>query len=133
MTPAIKTLVSLPLALVLLAGCKGGAGNDPRSTAASTEKTSPTPTQAESRKTGYLSKGDIDAVFVQLVKVDRQIKGQMQYFGLKQNGETVTRSLSFDGVSDGENISLTFRDKYLTFVEGQMIAGTLRSDSLTLF
>jgi hypothetical protein len=51
MTSPIKTLFPLLLALTLLAGCKGTVGNDPRSSAASTEKTSPTPTEAETRKT----------------------------------------------------------------------------------
>jgi chromosome segregation ATPase len=51
MTSSIKTLFPLLLALTLLAGCKGATGKDPRSSAASTEKPSPTPTEAESRKT----------------------------------------------------------------------------------
>jgi chromosome segregation ATPase len=51
MTSPIKTLFPLLLALILLAGCKGTVGNDTRSSAASTEKPSPTPTEAESRKT----------------------------------------------------------------------------------
>jgi chromosome segregation ATPase len=56
----------------------------------------------------------------------------MQYFGFKKNGETDTSSISFDGVSDGESVSLTFRDKYLTFLEGRTVMGTLKSDSMTL-
>jgi chromosome segregation ATPase len=51
MTSPIKTLFPLLLALTLLAGCKGTVGNDPRSSAASAEKPSPAPTEAESRKT----------------------------------------------------------------------------------
>lgn len=44
MTSPIKTLFPLLLALTLLAGCKGTVGNDPRSSAAGAEKSSPTPT-----------------------------------------------------------------------------------------
>jgi chromosome segregation ATPase len=51
MTSTDKTLFPLLLALTLLAGCKGASGNDPRSSAAGAEKSSPTPTEAESRKT----------------------------------------------------------------------------------
>src|SRR5262245_48606879 len=51
MNVAVKTLFPLLLAGALLAGCKGTSGNDPRSSAASAEKPSPTPTEAESRKT----------------------------------------------------------------------------------
>src|SRR5262245_49952324 len=106
-----KTLFPLLAALALLAGCKGASGT------AGMASTSPTPAvntasfssaanEAESRKTGYLYRHDVGAVFVQLVKVDRQIKGQMQYFSLQKNGETNTSSLTFDGVSDGENVSI---------------------------
>jgi chromosome segregation ATPase len=51
MTSPIKTLFLLLLAGALLAGCKGTVGNDTRSSAASAEKPSPTPTEAESGKT----------------------------------------------------------------------------------
>jgi len=51
MTSPIKTLFPFLLALTLLAGCKGTGGNDPRTSAAGAEKPSPTPTEAESRKT----------------------------------------------------------------------------------
>ena len=132
MTPAIKTLFPLPLALALLAGCRGAAGNDSRSSAAGVEKTSPTPTEAESRKTGYLHAGDDSATFIQWAKTDRQIKGQMQVLDLKQDGKTTSRSFSFEGVFDGNNVSLTFRDRYFTFREGGTVTGTLKGDSLTL-
>lgn len=124
----------LALALSLLAGCKGASGT------AGIAGTSPTPAanaslpaEAESWKTDYLGKHEDGAVFVRLVKVDRQIKGQMQYFSLQKNGETNAGSLSFDGVSDGENISITFPDKYLTIAPGKTITGTLKGDALTLF
>ena len=135
MTRLRITLLPLLVALGLLAGCKGASGTastspTPATTAASF---SSTPTEAESRKTGYLYRHDVGAVFVQLVKVDRQIKGQLQYFSLQKNGETNTGSLTFDGVSDGENISINFPDKYLTIAPGKTITGTLKDDSLTLF
>jgi hypothetical protein len=133
MTSAIKILFPLPLALALLAGCRGAAGNDSRSSStASAERTSPTPTDAESRKTGYLHTDHDNATFIQWTKTDRQIKGQMQVLDLKRDGNFDSGWFSFEGVFDGDNVSLTFRDRYLTFLEGRTVTGTLKRDSLTL-
>lgn len=132
MTSAIKTLVLLPLALALLAGCKDVAGNDTRSSTAGAEKTSPTPIEAESRKTGYLHTDDDSATFIQWAKAERQIKGQMQVLDVNRDGKTDSSSYSFEGVFDGDNLSLTFRGRQQTFLEGTTVTGTLKGDALTL-
>src|SRR5262249_34870559 len=130
MTSTIKTLVPLLLALPLLAGCDGAAGNSARSSAASVEKTSPTPIEAESRKTGYLHTDDDSATFIQWAKADRQIKGQMQVLDVNQDGKADSSWYSFDGVFDGDNLSLTFRGKHQTSLEGITVTGTLKGEAL---
>jgi len=132
MTSAIKTLFPLALALPLLAGCSGAAGNGNRSSSAGVERTSPTPIEAESRKTGYLHTDDDSATFIQWAKTDRQIKGQMQVLDVNQDGKTDSSWYSFDGVFDGDNLSLTFRGRHQTFLEGTTVTGTLKGDALTL-
>jgi len=132
MTSAIKTLFPLLLALSLLAGCGGAEGNGVRSSAAGVEKTSPTPIEVESRKTGYLHTDDDSATFIQWAKADRQIKGQMQVLDVKQDGKTDSGWFSFDGVFDGDNLSLTFRGRHQTFLEGTTVTGTLKGDALTI-
>ncbi len=132
MTSATKTLFPLLLALALLAGCKEVVGNDSRSPAAGAEKTSPTPIAAESRKTGYLHTDDDSATFIQWAKAERQIKGQMQVLDVNRDGKTDSSSYSFEGVFDGDNLSLTFRGRHQTFLEGITVTGTLKSDALTL-
>ena len=132
MTSATKTLFPLLLALALLAGCKEVAGNDPRSSAAGGEKPSPTPIEVESRKTGYLHTDDDSATFIQWAKAEREIKGQMQVLDVNRDGKTDSSSYSFEGVFDGDNLSLTFRGRHQTFLEGVTVTGTLKGDALTL-
>src|SRR5262245_7915318 len=132
MTSAIKTLFPFLLALAILAGCKEAAGNDPRSSAARSEKPSPTPIEAESRKTGYLHTDDDSATFIQWAKAERQIKGQMQVLDVNRDGKTDSSSYSFEGVFDGANLSLTFRGRHQTFLEGTTVTGTFKGDALTL-
>jgi hypothetical protein len=132
MTSSIKTLFTLLLALALFAGCKEAAGNDRRSSAAGVEKTSPTPIEAGSRKTGYLHTDDDSATFIQWAKTERQIKGQMQVLDVNQDGKTDSSWFSFEGVFDGDNLSLTFRGRQQTFLEGTTVTGTLKGDALTL-
>src|SRR5262245_56930338 len=132
MTSATKALFPLLLALALLAGCKEVAGNDPRSSAAGAVKTSPTPIVTERRKTGYLHTDDDSATFIQWAKAERQIKGQMQVLDVNREGKTDSSSYSFEGVFDGDNLSLTFRGRQQTFLEGTTVTGTLKGDALTL-
>jgi hypothetical protein len=132
MTSATKTLFPILLALTLLAGCKEVAGNDTRSSAAGGEKPSPTPIEVESRKTGYLHTDDDSATFIQWAKAERQIKGQMQVLDVNRDGKTDSSSYSFEGVFDGDNLSLTFRGRHQTFLEGITVTGTLKGDALTL-
>jgi hypothetical protein len=132
MTSGIKTLVPLTLALALLAGCKGAAGNDSPSTTVIAEKTPTTPIEAESLKTGYLHTDDDSATFIHWAKTERQIKGQMQILDVNRDGKTDSNSYSFDGVFDGDNLSLTFRGRHQTFQEGTTVTGTLKGDALTL-
>src|SRR5262245_19464165 len=132
MTSIIKILFPLLLALALLAGCKEVAGNDPRSSASGAAKPSPTPIEAESGKTGYLHTDDGSATFIQWAKADRQIKGQMQVLDVNQDGKIDSSWYSFDGVFDGDNLSLTFRGRHQTSLEGITVTGTLKGDALTL-
>ena len=132
MTSAIKTLFPLLLTLSLLAGCSGASGHGARSSSAGVEKTSPTPIEPESRKTGYLHTDDDSATFIQWAKTDRQIKGQMQVLDVNQDGKTDSSWYSFEGVFDGDNLSLTFRGRQQTFLEGTTVTGTLKGDALTL-
>jgi hypothetical protein len=132
MTSAIKTLVPLLLAIVLIAGWKGVTGSAAQSPAASAEKTYSAPTQGEGRKTGYLHTGDDSATFIQWTKTDRQIKGQMQTLVLNRDGKTDSSSYSFEGVFDGDNLSLTFRGRHQTVLEGVTVTGTHKGNSLTL-
>jgi len=132
MRTGVKTLFPLLLALALLAGCKEVAGNDRRSSAAGVEKTSPTPIEVESRKTGYLHTDDDSATFIQWAKAERQIEGQMQVLDVKQDGKTDSSSYSFEGVFDGDNLSLTFRGRHQTSLEGITVTGTLKGYALTL-
>jgi hypothetical protein len=132
MTSAIKPLVLLLLAFVLIAGRKGVAGSAPQSSAVSAEKTSSAPIQGEGRKTGYLHTGDDSATFIQWTKTDRQIKGQMQVLVLNREGKTNSRSFSFDGVFDNDKLSLTLCRKGEQSFAGSTITGTHKGDSLTL-
>jgi hypothetical protein len=132
MRTCVKTLFPLLLALALLAGCREVAGNDRRSSAASVENTSPTPIEVESRKTGYLHTDDDSATFIQWAKADRQIEGQMQVLDVNRDGKTDSSSYSFEGVFDGDNLSLTFRGRHQTSLEGITVTGTLKGDALTL-
>ena len=132
MTSATKTMFPLLLALALLAGCKEVAGNNSRSSAAGAEKTSPTPIETENRKTGYLHTDDDSATFIQWAKAERQIKGQMQVLDVNRDGKTDSSSYSFEGVFDGDNLSLTFRGRHQTFLEGVTVTGTLKGNALTL-
>jgi hypothetical protein len=132
MRTGVKTLFPLLLALALLAGCKEVAGNDRRPSAATVEKTSPTPIEVESRKTGHLHTDDDSATFIQWAKAERQIKGQMQVLDVNRDGKTDSSSYSFDEVFDGDNLSLTFRGRHQTSLEGITVTGTLKGDALTL-
>jgi hypothetical protein len=133
MTTGAKTLFPLLLALALLAGCKEVAGNNPRSSSAGGEKPSPTPIEVEIRKTGYLHTDDDSATFIQWAKAEREIKGQMQVLDVNREGKTDSSSYSFEGVFDGDNLSLTFRGRHQTSLEGVTVTGTLKGDALTLF
>ena len=132
MRTGVKQLFPLLLALALLAGCKEVAGNDRRSSAGGAEKTSPTPIEAESRKTGYLHTDDDSATFIQWAKAERQLEGQMQVLDVKRDGNTDSSSYSFEGVFDGDNLSLTFRGRHQTSLEGITVTKTLKDDALTL-
>jgi hypothetical protein len=133
MTTGAKTLFPLLLTLALLAGCKEVAGNNPRSSSAGGEKPSPTPIEVEIRKTGYLHTDDDSATFIQWAKAVREIKGQMQVLDVNREGKTDSSSYSFEGVFDGDNLSLTFRGRHQTSLEGITVTGTLKGDALTLF
>lgn len=138
MNNASKIWFLLLLTMTLFAGCKAEPSHNSRraNNAMAESSTSvenlPSATAAAREQTGYLGKNDDGASFIQWAKADQQIKGQMQIFDLKRTGETNSKSYSFDGISDGDKLSLTFRDRYLTFLEGRTITGTLKDEALTL-
>jgi chromosome segregation ATPase len=56
----------------------------------------------------------------------------MQVLDVNRDGKTDSSWYSFEGVFDGANLSLTFRDRHQTFLEGTTVTGTLKGDALTL-
>jgi chromosome segregation ATPase len=56
----------------------------------------------------------------------------MQVLDVNRDGKTDSSSYSFEGVFDSDNLSLTFRGRHQTFLEGVTVTGTLKGDALTL-
>jgi hypothetical protein len=127
---ASKVILLILLTITLLSGCK--STNSTGDGRANAEKTS---LSANREQTGYLYSGIDNAIFIQWAKADQQIKGQMQTFHAKskREGHTDSDSHSFEGLFDGENISLTVRGNGLEgLFPGRTSTGTLKGNRLTL-
>src|SRR5688572_29823898 len=90
---ALLLLTSLSLA----AGCKQAVSNQKNISTVSDQN-------------GYLHSDGINVMFLHWTELDGKLNGQMNVFYAKggQRISTETSSHSFEGVSDGNNISLNF-------------------------
>ena len=116
--PIIAALVLLALllsALALLAGCNLGPQKD-----------------------SFMRAADDEGVlFVQWTREGRQIRGTIEILEKKPDNEIGTTRFMFDGVSDGENVSIAVKSSWTP--QGgdkaikKEITGLLKGDTLTLF
>jgi hypothetical protein len=89
------------------------------------------------QKDSFLLADDDGVQFVQWTKDGMQIRGTIDISERKPNNEIRTSRFMFDGVSDGENVSMTV--KSLWTPQGgdkaikKEITGLLKDDTLTLF
>lgn len=127
MRTRIHALILATLLLCFVSGCNslpGRAGNGGGGM-----------TGSGSGQKGYLAVDNKNIVFVQWTEVDKRLNGRLQIVYLKGGGrmQTESRDASFQGVTDGENVSLNFTgsiwDSPLT---GKTWTGTLRGGELTL-
>lgn len=84
---------------------------------------------------GYLHSDGDSAVFLQWTNINSKLNGQMNVFYAKSGRwkSTETSSHSFEGVSDGKNISLNFAGSQWTDgLGGKTWTGTISGDELTL-
>ncbi len=101
-------------ALALLAGCKSSPQKD-----------------------AFLHADDDGVLFVRWTREGMQIRGAIDISEKKPDNEIRTTLIDFDGVSDGENVSMTYKGSW-TPPGGDkaiksMITGLLKGDTLTLF
>jgi hypothetical protein len=107
------TALAILSALALLAGCKSGPS-----------------------KTGYLYVDDEEVAFFKWTQEGIRISGTIDILARQSSGEIDTIQAMFDGVLDGENVSMT--TKSVRTSQGDVeeperkITGTLRGDTLTL-
>lgn len=110
---ALLAALLLLSALALLAGCK-----------------------SEPPKTGYLYVDDEEIAFVKWTQEGKRISGTIDILARKSNGEIDTIQAMFDGVLDGENVSMTTKSVRTSQGDdeepGEKITGTFRGDTLTL-
>ncbi len=84
---------------------------------------------------GYLNSDSNGAMFIRWTELNNKLNGQLNIFFAKGNRgkSTATSSHSFDGVSDGKNISLNFTGNSLIDpLGGKTWTGTIGGDGLTL-
>lgn len=84
---------------------------------------------------GYLHADADGVMFLQWTEINGKLNGQMNVFFAKGNRgrSTGTSSHSFEGVSDGKNISLNFTGSQWTDgLGGRTWTGTISGDELTL-
>jgi hypothetical protein len=123
----VKTIdglvISLSLTLTLIYGCQTADAQEQSRSSNGEQK-------------GYLYSDSNNATFIQLTRAGRRIKGQMQIFFIRdvQAGLVNSDSLSFEGMMDGENITLTLkRDGTPSWLSGgKTITGTLIPGKLRL-
>jgi uncharacterized protein YoxC len=84
---------------------------------------------------GYLHSDGDGVMFLQWTNINNKLNGQMNVFYRKggRGQSTETSSHSFEGVSDGKNISLNFTGSQWTVgLGGKTWTGTISGDELTL-
>lgn len=117
MRTSVKAPIIILSALTFLAGCKSYASK-------------------AGQKTGYLHSDNDSVMFVEWAQIGRQIEGTMEKWGRKPGGKVGLTMFMFDGVLDGENVSLTLNTSWTSqgssHEQGKTIKGTLRGDALTL-
>ena len=104
----------LLLALALFAGCKPPA-----------------------QKASFMLADDDGVQFIEWTQEGRQIRGSINVSELKPGGEIGTSLVFFDGVLDGENVSMTLKSSWTLrggdkALKGE-ITGLLRGDTLWVF
>jgi len=121
----VRRLIQVvPLAFILLAACgqsKRGA-NDNGLTSGSDQK-------------GYLHADSDSVIFLRWTEINGKLNGQMNVFFAKGNRtrNTDTSAHSFEGVSDGKNLSLNFTGSVWTDgLGGKTWTGTISGNELTL-
>jgi hypothetical protein len=84
---------------------------------------------------GYLCSNNSTAIFIRWTEVNKKIIGQLQVFYTKGYAEKQSQdeSHSFEGMCDGENISINFTGSiWISDLSGKTWTGTLKGDELTL-
>jgi len=116
----------LLLSCLLLTACvRGGNGETPKDRALA---------NGNDQK-GYLHADADSVLFLQWTEINGKLNGQMNVFFAKgsRGKSTGTSSHSFEGVSDGKNISLNFTGSQWTDgLGGRTWTGTISGDELTL-
>lgn len=114
MRTRVKTPLIVLSALALLAGCKSSPA-----------------------KAGYLRVDDDAVQFVQWTQEGRQIKGTIDILERKPDNEIRATLAMFDGVLDGENVSMTAKSAQTSQGDDkepeEKITGRLKGGTLTLF
>src|SRR5262245_46561563 len=114
MRTSVKTPLIILSALVFLTGCKSSPQKD-----------------------AFLRADDEGVLFVQWAWDGMQIRGTIEILDKKPDNEIGTTHFMFDGVSDGENVSMTVKSSWTP--QGgdkaikKEITGLLKGDTLTLF
>jgi len=122
----IHIIAGLLLSCLLLTACARGGNNEtPKDRARA----------SGNDQSGYLH-ADVESVlFLQWTEINGKLNGQMNVFFAKgsRGKSTGTSSHSFEGVSDGKNISLNFTGSQWTDgLGGRTWTGTISGDELSL-
>jgi hypothetical protein len=92
--------------------------------------------KSEPPKTGYLYVDDEEIAFVKWTQEGMRISGTIDILERKRGGEIKTIQAMFDGVLDGENVSMTMKESRTSQGDDEepeeKITGILRGDTLTL-
>jgi hypothetical protein len=92
--------------------------------------------KSEPPKTGYLYVDDEEVAFVKWTQEGRRIRGTIDILERRRGGEIKTIQAMFDGVLDGENVSMTMKESRTSQGDDEepeeKITGILRGDTLTL-
>jgi hypothetical protein len=124
----MRALLITPLLLSTLVGI--GCGQKQASAEAETQGK-----MSGSEQGGYLYSDDSGTAFIRWTEVDKKLTGQLQVFYTKGSEGMRSQSgdFSFEGVRDGENVSINFTGSvWISGLAGKTWTGTLKGDELTL-